>query len=111
MIIKYPSRFKIFGINWKIIDGTDYLENKGLYGECSYTEKLIRIAIKAHGIERHSDDIQQTILHEIMHAILHSMNEDELSKNEKFVDIFASIFHQIITTNEPESKNNTKRVK
>ena len=41
---------------------------------------------------------QQIFCHELVHAILHSMAEEELNSNEKFVDLFGSILHQVWVT-------------
>ena len=38
---------------------------------------------------------QQVFCHELVHAILHTMGENRLNGNEKFVDLFASLLHQV----------------
>lgn len=43
-------------------------------------------------------EIEQTFFHELVHAILISMGETELNANEKFVDMFAGLLHQSIST-------------
>lgn len=45
---------------------------------------------------------QQIFCHELVHAILHSMGEEKLCSNEKFVDVFGSLLHQVWTTIEGE---------
>ena len=42
--------------------------------------------------------VDQTIYHEVVHAILESMGEDALSGNDKFVQNFALLLHQFETT-------------
>lgn len=42
----------------------------------------------------------QTLKHEQVHAILDYMGLDDLSADEKFVDLFGSILHQIEKTAE-----------
>jgi hypothetical protein len=37
---------------------------------------------------------QQIFCHELVHAILHCMAENDLNDNEKFVDVFGSLLHQ-----------------
>jgi hypothetical protein len=37
---------------------------------------------------------QQIFCHELTHAILHHMAENELNSNERFVDVFGSLLHQ-----------------
>jgi len=41
---------------------------------------------------------EQVFLHELVHFILYAMKEDDLRKNEKFVDTFACLLHQAILT-------------
>lgn len=43
---------------------------------------------------------QQIFCHEVVHAILHTMAEEKLCSNEKFVDLFGSLLHQVWTTVE-----------
>ena len=40
------------------------------------------------------DKTQQIFCHELVHAILSNMAEDDLNNNEKFVDVFGSLLHQ-----------------
>jgi hypothetical protein len=35
-----------------------------------------------------------------VHLILNAMGEDDLYKNEKFVDLFAGLLHQVLTTSK-----------
>ena len=44
--------------------------------------------------------VQQIFCHELVHAILHTMDERKLNDNEKFVDVFGSLLHQVWTTVE-----------
>jgi len=46
------------------------------------------------------DDVKLTLLHEVVHAVLSDMGEEKLSKDEKFVDLFASMLHQINKTSK-----------
>lgn len=41
---------------------------------------------------------QQIFCHELVHAILHTMDETRLNDNEKFVDVFGSFLHQVWKT-------------
>ena len=41
---------------------------------------------------------QQIFCHELVHSILHSMCEEKLNGNEKFVDLFGSFLHQVWTS-------------
>jgi hypothetical protein len=45
-----------------------------------------------------SDFIEHTFYHELVHCILCIMGENELCKNEQFVDMFGLLLHQFENT-------------
>ena len=45
-----------------------------------------------------SSNVEQTYLHELTHMILAHMGEDELTGNEKFVNLFSELLYQAIET-------------
>lgn len=49
-----------------------------------------------NGHEQHQESINSTFIHEIIHEILDTMGETELSSNEKFVNTFAGYLYQVI---------------
>lgn len=53
---------------------------------------------------------QQIFCHELVHAILSTMDEGKLNENEKFVDVFGSFLHQVWTTMESpkQARNRAK---
>jgi len=42
--------------------------------------------------------VDQTLYHEVIHSILDTMGEYELSKNETFVQNFSVLLHQFVKT-------------
>lgn len=87
-MIKIPKRVCIGGqeieINFK-----DRLESDKL-GECCVAECRIDIAKNFQGREQHLYSQINTYYHELVHAILDTMGESELSANERFVSCFSS---------------------
>lgn len=87
-MIKIPKRVGIGGqeieINFK-----DRIESDKL-GECNVAECRIDIANKFYGKEQKVYSQINTFYHELVHAILNTMSENELSANEKFVSCFSS---------------------
>lgn len=80
------KKFKVFGIPWtmKFIDGPVHVdEDKTVYGETDFTERLIRVSThNSDGKPRLQCEVEVVILHELMHCIFgegqyHSCNEDE----------------------------------
>lgn len=87
-MIKIPKKVCIGGqeieINFK-----DRLESDNL-GECCVAEARIDIAKTFKGREQAYTIQLNTFYHELTHAILDTMGEDDLSENERFVSCFSS---------------------
>lgn len=95
-----PKQFKLFGSTIEVIFDNKYCNNKSLYGEASYSENKI-ILSNVDGVDDLSPDrILDTYYHEKVHLILDSMGETDLSKNEKFVEIFSKLLRQSDITSE-----------
>lgn len=67
-----------------------------VYGFCVLGQNLIYIDSR---IVKIPDLYIHTLWHEMVHAILYTMNEDELNENEKFVDMVANLIIQIMKSN------------
>lgn len=95
-----PKRLQVGGqvIN---VEVKEKLEDN-LLGRACLTQGLIEIsnttAIKGERITCSPTSKYQTLWHEIIHCILDNMGEDELSSNEKFVNIFACMLTEAITS-------------
>lgn len=76
-----------------IKEAKEFEKNLGLYGLWSPSENKITIQ---KGLEEGQKD--HTLWHEITHVILDHMGEEELSSNEKFVDLFGGLLAQVIKT-------------
>lgn len=93
--MKIPKRFQLMGHTYavKIVARRDWKDPEavGLFDNTTH-QILILKADQA--------TMQQVLLHEIEHAILLAMGRDELYKDESFVDLQASMLHQILTSME-----------
>ena len=97
---KIPKQFKTFGSTIEVVFDNKYLNNKSLYGEASYSENKIILA-DVDGVDALSPDrILDTFYHEKVHMILEAMGELELTKNEKFVEVFSKLLRQADITSE-----------
>lgn len=93
-----PISYELFGSTWNIIWDNERMNDKQNYGECSYGEKTITLS-NTEGIYKLSKDkINQTFYHELVHAILDTMHERDLSNNEKFVNTFSELLYQFVKT-------------
>jgi hypothetical protein len=89
-----PKEFKLFSKTFKVkqlakVDAT------GSLGECDSHKGSIKL-LKT--LDNENKEI--VYLHELVHAILDSIEYEELSRNEKFVDRFSKALHQTIITSK-----------
>lgn len=87
--MKIPDNITIGGqiIDVKLID---HLDN-GYLGQISLGESEIVIAQNFNGHEQHQESINSTFIHEIIHGILDTMGETELSSNENLLILLLNI--------------------
>lgn len=75
------------------IEYIDSIDDTGL-GRCYHATGIIKLSKKWQGFNLPEDSIEQTFYHELTHAILSEMGEEELSSNERFVQGFSMLLHQ-----------------
>lgn len=98
--MEIPKKFKLFGTTIDIVWDNKRLNDKECYGLWNYGNNEITLS-STQGIEKLSEDrIKDAYYHEKIHAILDTMNENELSNNEKFVDVFGKLLRQSDETAE-----------
>jgi len=92
--MKIPKTFKLFGTIINIVFDNIRCNDKQVYGESNYGESKIMLSTMQESMTLSEDKILDTFYHEKVHMILDTMNENELSCNEKFVDVFAKLLRQ-----------------
>lgn len=91
---KIPKQFTLFSTKYKVVFDNQRMHDMHTYGLCDYSTSTITLS-NLDGVEKLSDDrLLDTFYHERTHAILDMMNEKDLSKNEKFVDVFSKLLRQ-----------------
>ena len=90
------TEFEIGGIKYTV-EYVDDIDDKGL-GRCYGALSLIKIANNWHGKKIPESVKEQTLCHEIIHAILDEMGRGDLSGSEEFVQGFACLLHQFQNT-------------
>ena len=89
-----PKSFALFASKINVIFNNRRMNDKEVYGLSDYSKCEITLS-KTDGVEKLSKDrILDTFYHERTHMILDYMQEYELSKNERFVDIFSKLLRQ-----------------
>lgn len=102
---RIPKSFKLFGTTWNVRVDDKHLNTVESYGQENYTTTEIILSTVSGMTELSEDRILDTYYHERTHAILDSMNERELSTNEKFVDVFSKLLRQADETAEYDHLN------
>lgn len=104
--MKIPKTFTLFSTPIEIIWDNKYCNDKEVYGEADYGQSRITMSLTTGLTKLSEGKMADTFYHEKVHIILDTMNEYELSKNEKFVDIFSKLLRQsdetaVFETTEP----------
>ena len=94
-----PSSFQVGGqtLNVSYVDHLPYDK----LGSCSVCCGIVNIA--KHIIDGRSQSpscMMNTFWHEVVHAILDTMNKSDLSANEKFVGAFSSMLCEVLNSFE-----------
>ena len=102
--MKIPSKIRIGGqdVEIRIVD---HIEDEKLGQICMAEGKLL-IADNFSTRKQSESSKANTFIHEVVHGILDTMGENELSGNEKFVSTFSSFMVDVIE--EIIKTNNTK---
>lgn len=93
-----PNSFNLLGHTVTVVFDDEKLDDKSALGYCSPTLNTITLTNKNGFRDLPQDVIEHTYWHEVVHFILKTMAEEELYTNEKFVDLFAGMLHQVLKT-------------
>ena len=93
-----PSKFTLGAVEWSIVIDNEKMDDQSAYGTSDYCKAQIIIQTKSNKHRRPKLAVEQTLYHEVTHAILDTMREYELSNNEKFVQNFSLLMHQYEVT-------------
>lgn len=84
-----PDKIRIGGQDIRIVKEERLDDNK--LGTICVAEGVLRIADNFSNLKQCESSKINTFIHEIVHGILDTMGESELSGNEKFVSTFSSL--------------------
>ena len=105
--MKIPGRFKLLGqtISVVFVPG-EFTERDGAHGFASYRLNQIQLRPPTETHPLSAEQIGQTFCHELTHFILfhagaaYTCKDDDMHRDEGFVDLFGSLLHQALTTME-----------
>ena len=96
---RFPSAYYVGGQRIEV-SFVDHLPNDHL-GTSSVCCGEIKIANKVNeGRDQSPSSKLNTFWHEVVHTILDTMQENELSANEKFVGVFSSMLCEVLNSFE-----------
>ena len=95
--MKIPERFYIGG---QLVDVENVNNLQGKLGECSIAEGYIKIADTFDGHIQTKSSKDNTFVHELVHAVLDTMGQSDLSADEIFVNSFSGFLTEALRTAE-----------
>lgn len=96
--MEIPNKYYVGGQLMEVTSIPHFDDEK--LGKCCVAEGSIKIADTFSGKFQSQSCKFNTFLHELVHSILDTMGEDELSNNEKFVSTFSSFLSEAVRTME-----------
>lgn len=100
---RIPKSFRVGGQDVNVCE-VDRFENDSI-GRCNVAGGLIEIAKTFRGCKQSDSSKLNTFYHELIHTILDTMGEHELSSNERFVSTLSSFLTEAIRSFNYESEN------
>lgn len=91
-----PAKIKLFEQNIKVIFKRDLLDKENCFGVWEYEKNKITLQQSTRKNNLTKEQIDSTLIHESLHAMLDMMGEHTLSRNEKFVSSLSNLMHQFI---------------
>lgn len=104
-IMRIPKRFKLLGHTIEVVESPGDHFNERRFGSTSYEGKEIRIVPRGSNHPVTQSSIEHTFLHELVHLCLYHTEQSKLNENDSFVDAFAGLLHQALTTMEYEKSS------
>jgi hypothetical protein len=95
-----PKRFQLFATVYEVMFDTYRLSKEGSLGECDWQFGKIYLTESLDDKLLDESTLLDNFYHEKVHAILRSMGEHKLSRDEKFVEIFSRLLRQSDETTE-----------
>lgn len=93
---RIPKEYQVGGTKM-IVKGVERCNNNSA-GECFLAGGYVEIADKLNKCDQQSEDSKRnTFYHELIHSILDTMGESDLSSNERFVSCFAGFLTEAMT--------------
>ena len=121
--LNIPKNFILFGHKYTVVIKKDLFETENCYGNADEDLKLIQIQDLGEVTKRYKEDgkmverkliiteetMIETFFHEVVHIILDSTGELNLSQNEKFVNMMGKAWLEIYLSSVYDQKDSEKK--
>ena len=97
--IQIPKSFSLLGKTWSVALDTTLMQ-KARWGECIAVTSSINIYPENGEIEVNREQVEETFLHELVHALLDAASRHDLSDDEPLVESLAGLLMQFLKTQE-----------
>lgn len=91
-----PHSFKLYNQTIKVIYSRTLIDKQQAYGLWYLAKNKIYLQQSTKKYPLTTEQIEQTFLHEFIHAALDLSGELKLSSNEKFVCSISNLLHQFL---------------
>lgn len=93
-----PKKFTLGAVDWTVEIDNEGMSNYGALGVCEHVSNHITIVDNYKGDKLTQQNLELSLYHEVVHAILGTLGEMELNKNEEFVNKLSLLLHQFEKT-------------
>lgn len=121
--INIPKNFTLFGHKYSIVIRKDLFETEDCYGTADEDLKVIELQDVGTVKRKYEENgklceseiviteqiLIETLFHELMHIILDATGEEQLSENEKFVNIVGKAWLEIYLSSNYDAKDSEKK--
>lgn len=117
--LNIPKNFTLLGHKYTVVIKKDLFETEACYGNADEDLKLIQlqdVGVVTRKYEENGKTVEtvmtiteqmviETFFHEVMHIIFDAMGEEELSENEKLVNILGKAWLEIYLSSTYHEKD------
>lgn len=104
MTFKIPKQFELMGHTINVEWADDLVHTMDASGTAHLRENKVKLQKPTASWPVPKDSLEHTYFHELVHWILYMLKQEELCKDEMFVDTFAGLLYQSIKTAKGEMK-------
>lgn len=94
-----PKKIKVSGITYDVKKDYKFHQANSLAGQCDHQGQEIRITgLTADGNQRKRDSVEETLIHEVLHAVDRNYNNTQLSEPQ--VTRLSTGLYQVLNDNK-----------